>query len=294
MRRDPRAHDRIRATLDEVHERIRAEAAVRRDPATISSRSMSRLDDARAAWPALAVPVEVFAAAVAARPDASHLADLYLAIACAEHAPGAVAVFEQHCGPAIDRALASSGATLAERADLGQVVRQRLLVEPASGGPPRIGTYSGRGTLASWVRVVVTREVARMLPRERREPGAADDELAGLVAPDDDPEVGYLKRLYRAEFKAAFAAAVDALADEDRLLLRQHALDGLGIDQLAAQYGIHRATAARRVTAAREALVAATQRELIARLQVSRTELASLVRLIHSQLDVSLPRLLRR
>lgn len=253
----------------------------------------AQLAAARAEWPAIRLPDEVFAAAIAARPGELHITDLYLACACAAGDPAALAAFETHCGPAIARAVHGAGATAAERDDLAQVIRQRLLVEPAAGGPPRIATYSARGSLAAWVRVVATREAARMLPRARREQSASDDELAGLLAPDADPEIGYLKRLYRHEFKAAFAAAIDALDDADRLLLRQHTLDELGIDQLAALHGIHRATAARRVTAAREALMAATQRELIARLRVSRTELASLVRLIHSQLDVSLPRLLR-
>jgi RNA polymerase sigma-70 factor (ECF subfamily) len=180
----------------------------------------------------------------------------------------------------------------AERADLGQVVRQRLLVAPASGGEPRIASYAARGALASWVRVVATREAARMLPRARREVSADDDALAGLLAGDDDPEVGYLKRLYRDEFKRAFAAAVDALDDRDRLLLRQHALDGLDLDQLAALHGVHRATIARWIQAARATVRAHTQREMIDRLRLSGDELASVMRMIGSQLEVSLPRVL--
>lgn len=260
--------------------------------------AMARVDDERiaaaeAAWPGLALPRAELVAAIEAREGDVHVTDLYLALACAKNLPGAHAAFEQACGGAIERALASTGATPAERADLGQVIRVRLLVEPASGGPARIATYSGRGALASWVRVVATREAARMLPRARREVSAGDDELAAIVTADDDPETGYLKRLYRHEFKEAFSAAVDELPDEDRLLLRQHALDQLGIDALAKLHGIHRATAARRVAAAKEALLVATQKALIARLGLSKHELASLMRLIQSGLDVSLPRLLR-
>src|SRR4051812_21917956 len=106
---------------------------------------MASLDEqiaaARAAWPTFAVPAERFAEAIAARPGELHLADLYLACGCASGDPAALAAFEQHCGPAIERALIASGATPVERADLGQVIRQRLLVEPAAGGPPRIASY---------------------------------------------------------------------------------------------------------------------------------------------------------
>jgi RNA polymerase sigma-70 factor (ECF subfamily) len=257
---------------------------------------------ARAAWPNMSLADEDFVRAIAARLvadaparslEAMHTDDLYLTCGCAAGDPVALAGFEAHCGSVIARAIATTGATGDERADLGQVVRQRLLVAPATGGPPRVATYSARGSLRAWVRVVATREAARMLPRSRRDLASGDDELAGLIASDDDPEVGYLKRLYRAEFKRAFHAAVEALDDRERLLLRQHTLDGLGIDQLATLHGVHRATAARWIEAARDAVLAGTQRELIRRLRLSRSELASVMRLIQSQLDVSLPRLLR-
>lgn len=260
----------------------------------------ARCAEAEAAWPGLAIDRARLVGAIAARlgddPAAAlaamHVADLALACGCADGDPAALAAFEVRCGPLIERALIASGVSEAERADLGQVVRQRLLVAPADGGPPRIATYSARGSLPSWVRVVATREAARMLPRARREVAADDDALAGVIAGDDDPEIGYLKRLYRDELKRAFHAAIDALDDRARLLLRQHALDGLDLDQLAALHGAHRATIARWLAAARAAVLAATERELIARLRLSRTELASVMRLIGSRLDVSLPRAL--
>jgi RNA polymerase sigma-70 factor (ECF subfamily) len=255
------------------------------------------------AWPNVTVAEDQFVRAIAERLagdaparslGAMQTDDLYLACGCAAGDPGALAGFEQRCSAAIARAIATTGASRSERADLGQVVRQRLLVAPADGGAPRIASYSARGPLPAWARVVATREAARMLSRVRREVAAGDDDLASLIAGDDDPEIGYLKRLYRAEFKRAFHAAVEALDDRARLMLRQHALDGLGIDRLAALHGVHRATAARWIDAAREAVLAGTHRELVRRLQLSRSELASMIRLIHSQLDVSLARLLRR
>ena len=131
-----------------------------------------------------------------------------------------------------------------------------------------------------------------MLPLARRDVAAQDQELAHLVAPDDDPEIGYLKRLYRAEFKEAFQLAVAGLDDRERPVLRQHVLDGLGIDQPSALHHVHRATAARWIEAARASILTATQRELIRRLALSRAELTSVIRLIESQLDVSLSRVL--
>ena len=71
------------------------------------------------------------------------------------------------------------------------------------------------------------------------------------------------------------------------------ALDGLSIDQLAAFYRVHRATTARWIEAARQAVLDGTRKELIRRLQLSRSELDSVMRLIGSQLDVSLSRVLK-
>jgi len=75
-------------------------------------------------------------------------------------------------------------------------------------------------------------------------------------------------------------------------VLRLHLLDGLNIDRIGQLHDVHRATAARWLASAREALAKDTQRILQARLQVSRSEFESLLRLVRSDLDVSLCRIL--
>ncbi|HEY0251929.1 MAG TPA: sigma factor-like helix-turn-helix DNA-binding protein [Kofleriaceae bacterium] len=252
-------------------------------------------DTARAAWPGVALERAVFEAGLASRASATetlHTTDIYLALACGAGDAAAVSAFDRHCGETIRGATAAAGANATERDDLAQVIRERLLVPPANGGPVKILSYSGKGALVSWVRVVATREAARMLPIARREPVLREDDLAFLVAPDDSPELGYLKRLYRAEFKQAFQAAVEALPARDRLVLRQSVLDGLGIDALAKLHGVHRATCARWLEAARTEIQVTTQKLLIDKLDLSRDELASVIRLISSHLEVSLTRVL--
>jgi RNA polymerase sigma-70 factor (ECF subfamily) len=100
----------------------------------------------------------------------------------------------------------------------------------------------------------------------------------------------------KAESRDAVAAAmVDAakqLEPGDRHLLRQHLVAGLSIDQLGAVLGIHRATAARRITRAREQLVAGTRKELARRLQLDGRELDDVIGLVMSRLDVSIAKLL--
>ncbi len=60
-----------------------------------------------------------------------------------------------------------------------------------------------------------------------------------------DPETALLKERYRAEFKAAFRAALDELEPKARNLLRYHLVRDLTIDDIAAVYAV-RCTGQRR------------------------------------------------
>ena len=95
-----------------------------------------------------------------------------------------------------------------------------------------------------------------------------------------------LKREHAGHFKAAFAEAVGAL-------LKQHLLERLSIDQLGALYRLHRATAARRVARARDALLEGTRAALARRLGLRAENLAGVLDLLASRLEVSMERLLR-
>src|SRR5262249_44224581 len=107
---------------------------------------------------------------------------------------------------------------------------------------------------------------------------------------DDDGELAAATDLeqvmLRAEAKAALAdalrTAVAELDAEDRALLRLHVSDQLGIDELARLYGVHRATAARRVERARRELGRLTRRSLATSLALPPWEVDSLVRIVRS------------
>jgi|GEM_PF-4314550 len=66
-------------------------------------------------------------------------------------------------------------------------------------------------------------------------PRFGDDRLVAHGGRDEaglDPEIAYLKQRYRDEFREAFVAALGALDERQRNVLRQHHLDGMTIDQL--------------------------------------------------------------
>jgi RNA polymerase sigma-70 factor, ECF subfamily len=85
---------------------------------------------------------------------------------------------------------------------------------------------------------------------------------------------------------------VKGLSDHDRVLLRQHHLDQLTIDELASLHKVHRATAARWIANARASLLSRVRERMIERLSISGGELDSALRLARSQLEVSIHRLL--
>lgn len=291
-------------------------AALGQADAALESTLAGMLERARQRWPSVTVPDAEFAARLGlclahgmAR-ESSHgqesqtnssfdpgaLAalqsdDIYLALACARGAPGALAAFEDSYGGSIRTITARILAGSPLRDDAEQLVRDRLFVA-APDSAPKILEYHGRGTLLAFSRVVATRVALGLLRKHKNHDPLPDD--GGWQLPDqgDDPELQYLRVLYRSEFKAAFVAAIGLLTARERTLLRYHLIDRLSIDKIAAIYDIHRATAARHLTRAKQAVIRETQRNLRERLRLEQDELASILRLVEGNVDVSVRRLL--
>ncbi|MBK8240405.1 MAG: hypothetical protein IPK74_33190 [Deltaproteobacteria bacterium] len=130
---------------------------------------------------------------------------------------------------------------------------------------------------------------ARMLERARA-PAATEafdesDSIApALVATGFDLDLE--ARLVRAEIKAllgdALRDAVASLDRDDRVLLRLHVNDHLGIDQLSRLLGVHRATAARQLERARRQLAQRTRSYLATRVSLPPWAIDSLLRVVRS------------
>jgi len=251
---------------------------------------------ARAAWPTVDLATDLFAAYLADRTpddvafDAAvrhlHASDLYLACACVNGDPNAIAAFELHCLTVVDRALPRLSLDADAVAEVKQRLRRALLI--ADQGPPRLTKFAGRGDLRCWIRVLAVREALAIARQARAHVTIDEDRLVDLVAAGASPELEYFKRLYRRELEIAFRGAVQALSDHERTLIGQHFLDGISIQQLGRLHRVHRVTAARWLDCARDKLVATTRALLMDRLGVPPTELESILRLVLSRLDLSL------
>lgn len=219
------------------------------------------------------------------RPD-----HVYLAIACADGDATAIRAFDDQFLDEVDACAARVRATSDQAAEVRSHLRRILFVsEP--GRPAATLAYSGKGDLRSYLKVIATRELIRLVDKGKRELGV-DDEVLDKLSPADDPALAYLRDRYRADVDAAMRAALVTLAEQPRALLRYSLIDGWSIDRIGALYGVHRATAARWLTAARDELGAGIRAELARRLTISVDEVDSIVRLVQSKLDVSLERLL--
>ena len=220
-----------------------------------------------------------------------HVEDLTLAFLCTAGDEQAMATMERQHFEVIQVALARMPDAAAQREEITQQLRQRLFVGEQQ-RPPKISQYAGRGDLRSWLRVAAVRCAIDMLRLNQREVELGPRILEDLTAPGEDPEIDHLKRMYHAEFKKAFEDVLASLSSRDRNVLRYHFIQQLNIDQIGAIHGVHRSTVARWLASLRENLLVSTRKALAHRLRVGGDEVESIMRLIRSQLDASIERIL--
>jgi RNA polymerase sigma-70 factor, ECF subfamily len=268
------------------------------DERALDTALVRAIADAKQRWPNVQLADDDFAVYLAARIGpgedprdqlaARHVDDLYLAFGCSIGDATAIAAFDAEILREIPRALRRGDLDQAHLEDTRQQVAIKLLAETG----PAIAQYSGRGSLRGWVRVIAIRESARLLSgHAAHEKPVGDDALFDAVA-QGVVASSAVKDTYRQTFKRSFEEALANLSIHDRLLLRQHFIDGLSIDRLAALHDVHRATAARWIAKLVEKLLVETRTRLEATLEVTGEELDSVLRLIQSCLDASVGRVL--
>jgi RNA polymerase sigma-70 factor (ECF subfamily) len=274
------------------------------DDPGLEARLAAQIDEARKAWPGLAVDDEAVARYVGLRlapgtPPVEALAalavpDLSLACAVARGEPQAIELCDRKLlGPAVEasaRRIAGTGPFVDEA---HQLLAARLFLARPD-GTRGIERYGGRGSLFSWLRVGATRQLLKLRDRRGRKEAPLPDALLDVLGAHGDPELDLLRRRYQAEVRGAFEAAAAALPERDRTLLHYQLIEGLGSERIAPIYGVHRATVSRWLVQAKERLIAEMRRALAERLATSESEADSVLRLVQSGLELSLNRILAR
>lgn len=251
----------------------------------------------REAWAGVEVADELFAAWLAERaPDegdpaavlaAMHTDDLYLACACAQGDSRALALFETKVLPAAGPAVARIDSDRDFVEEVLAEMRVRLLVD-GEAGPARIRSYIGRGPLTSWVQVGAMRVAYGMKRRGPGEPPEDADRLAALPFAGADAELERIREEFAEPFQRAFGEALATLSARDRNVLRLHLVEGLNTESIGRMYRVHRATVARWIAAVHQTLLSETRRRLGRELGLDRAAFDSFMRLVQSQLEVSI------
>jgi RNA polymerase sigma-70 factor (ECF subfamily) len=258
------------------------------------------IDVARTRWPELPAPDASFVAYLVERargqadPTAAlprlRVDDLLLAWWASHGTSEAIAAFEATFAADLDALLRRFRGLDAD--ELRQQLRVKLFFG-TPGAPARILVYSGFGFLQNWFRVVASRtflDVARHDQRQRTD-DLPDALLAQLVDLRGDPAAHAHKAEILAALKRAFGSALAELPRRDRTFLRHVVLDQLTTLQVAAMYGVHRVTVSRALSAAHTQIRQRARETVLAELAISEDQLASAIRVLDSQLELSLDRL---
>jgi RNA polymerase sigma-70 factor (ECF subfamily) len=125
----------------------------------------------------------------------------------------------------------------------------------------KLAYYSGRGSLAGWLRAVVGQLAVDTFRKQSRLVQTEDDtdldrlardtqvaEAQAMVAGIPNPEESMSNRFAKADMQEALNKSVEELPPEDRLLVKLYYFDNLRLREAGAVLGVHEATASRRLT----------------------------------------------
>lgn len=259
------------------------------------------LQGAEDAWHEVAIPRDEFLGYIAKRVLTAddicaalagiNWSEVYLACACGQGQPAALAAFEHHYLSIVPGAIAHLKLGAADVEEVMQGIREKLLV--SRNGNTRIDEYAGGGSMHGLVKVMAVRSAISLTRKSNREHPDAEDQLLRMPSLDKDPELESVKQEIRVHFKEAFEQAAEELEPRERNLLRMHLLDGVTLEQLATNYSVHRATVTRWLTGARQSLLKNTRKHLQAKVPGSAEELDAFAGLVESRIDLSYSRLLK-
>lgn len=190
--------------------------------------------------------------------------DLCLIVACEQGHEEAWSELVARFTPTVKSAARSATSNEDAAEDLAQSIwaelyglRNRKDGRPAS----KLAYYSGRGSLAGWLRAVVGqlavdsyRKLSRLVQTEEDaelDRLVRDNSVAGgleaTTAVIQNPEQTISNRFAESDLREALEKAMLALTAEDRLLVKLYYFDNLRLREAGAVLGVHEATASRRL-----------------------------------------------
>jgi RNA polymerase sigma-70 factor, ECF subfamily len=201
--------------------------------------------------------------AVAAFVNGLQVDDLCLIVACERGDQDAWKDLVENHGATVRSAARAASGNEEAAEDLAQSIWAELHgLRPRADGTPagKLAYYSGRGSLAGWLRAVVGqlaidqhRKQARLVQTEddadfdRLAQHASGAQGSFAVTEAADPEEELARKSSGSQLELALRRAIGELKDEDRLLVKLYYFDDLRLREAGALLGVHEATASRRL-----------------------------------------------
>jgi len=236
--------------------------------------------------------------------------DLCLIVACERGDEKAWSELVERFTPAVRSAARSASSNEDAAEDLAQSIWAELYgLRTRSDGRPasKLAYYSGRGSLAGWLRAVVAQLAVDVFRKQSKlvqtEEDADLDRLAHEVHVGDgqpalagmqNPEESMSNRFARTEMQQALSRSVQELNAEDRLLVKLYYFDNLRLREAGAVLGVHEATASRRLTRIQTDLRKRVSEILVAERGWTKAEAERSFSEVGQQLDTDVEALLNR
>jgi RNA polymerase sigma-70 factor (ECF subfamily) len=274
------------------------------DEADIETRLSDLLNRGTTEWPDLEISGEKFVVHIAERFSASddqlasleaiRAEDLYLACGCTYGDQQALNLFATNFQTTVDGVLSRLTNQGVNPEDIKQQLMEHLLFPKSSDALPAIALYAGYGALGSYMRVAAFHRGLKLLEKDKRTKPMEDlEHIASLSSDDTDPELQTLKNRYKGDFKEAFQSCLSEIESRERNLLRYHYISGLTTRQISSMMGVDQSTVVRWLARVRSNLLMNTKKRLMRKLGIGDTEVHSILRLVESQLDLSIERVLQ-
>ncbi len=151
-----------------------------------------------------------------------------------------------------------------------------LKTDEAGNTKGKLSYYSGKGSLAGWLRAVTNQLAIDQFRKMKRLVQTEDDREFEILAQDSagkndghtvvtataNPEEIYDTAEAESDIVSALHEAIEALEAEDRLLMKLYYFDGLKLKDIAATFGFHEATASRKLVRVQSAIRSSVETRL--------------------------------
>lgn len=239
--------------------------------------------------------------------DSLNADDLCLIIACENGDESAWNDMVTRFDSTVKHAARKMSSNLEDSEDLASSIWAELygLKEKDGQAKGKLSYYSGRGSLAGWLRAVVSQLAVDQFRKqskfvqidEAREfenlanESAGKDENAQVISLSENPEDILNRVETQKDVADAFGRALQNLDSEDRLILKLYYFDDLKLKDIGKTLGFHEATASRKLVRIQQELRKSVERILAEKHGWKTAEVKKYLAESASKLDISLERM---